>query len=149
MTKHWLKIASKRAQRDDRKRFQSSLDKAWEKKDLLVIVYMAIGGSNPFRDTLKKSAQAGKAALKMIKRPGRPKDDSALLIYGLIHIYEKGTGKRARMPNADVGSGPFFRFVTEVFRLTGIKTGPSALAKQIQRRIKEFRGYRGTRSASR
>lgn len=112
-------------------------------------MYMAIGGSNPLRDPLEKSAQAGEAALKMMKRSGRPKGDSTLLIYGLIHIYEKGTGKRARMPNADVGSGPLFRFVTEVFKLAGIRFGPSALAKQIQRRIKELHGYRGMRDAHR
>lgn len=149
--KHWLKIASKRAQRGDRKNFKSSLKKAWKKKDLLVVMYMAIGGSNPFRDSLEKSAQAGKAALEMMmKRSGRPKDVSALFIYGLIHIYEKGTGKRARMPNAEVGgSGPFFRFVTDVFKLAGIRFGPSALAKKIQRRIKELRDYRAMRGAHR
>lgn len=141
--RHWLKIASKRAQRGDRKRFRSSLKKA----SSLDVVYMAIGGSNPFRDSLKKSAKAGTAALKMMKRPGRPKDDSALFIYGLIHIYEKGTGKRARMPYADVGSGPFFRFVAEVFKLTGIRYRTSSLVKQIQRRIEEWRSYRGIRGA--
>lgn len=138
-------IASKRAQRGDRKRFRSSLKKA----SPLEVMYMAIGGSNPLRDPLEKSSQAGEAALKMMKRAGRPKDDTALLIYGLIHIYEKGTGKRARMPNADVGSGPLFRFVTEVFSLAEIRFEPSALAKQIQRRIKELRDYRDMRDTHR
>ena len=136
LTKRWLRKASKHARRDDDgKLFQESLRKV----SLRDGIYMSIGGSNPFRDPLEKSAIAAEAALEMMKLGGRPKADSTLLICGLVHIYEKGTGKPAGMPNADVGSGPFFRFVTAIFKLAGIKQGQSALAKQIQRRIEELR----------
>lgn len=152
LTKRWLRKASKRAQRDDDgKLFQSSLKKA----SLRDVIYISIGGSNPFRDSLEKSAIAAEAALEMMERPGRPKSDSALLIYSLVHIYEKGTGKRAGIPNVFwakeriESAGPFFRFVTEVFRLAGIKHKPGVLAKQIQQRIKELRGFRGMRGSHR
>jgi hypothetical protein len=146
-TKHWLKIVSKQAWRGDRKRFRSSLKKA----SLLEVIYLSLGGSNPFQGSLKKSARAGRAALKMMKRPGRPKDDTTLLLYGLVHIYEKGTGKRAGIPSffwakeRIESAGPFFRFVTEVFKLAGIEHKPGVLAKQIQRRINELRSFRAMR----